>query len=125
MLFYTITIFLAFVAPTITAPANLSRSTAHHTPTRTVITTPSYINVGGALDTGAPREHEPSLIIKTPPPYMTINIVNRQGVALSTFPQSGTTSSTIPVPPPVSGNTSPGTIAAGATAGIAVPTDVS
>jgi hypothetical protein len=117
-------IFLAFAATTLTAPVDLPPSTNNPTPTHTLTTTASYIDFGGALDGGTSRIHRPNIVVETPPPYMTINVVNNQGVALSTFQQSAT-SGTIPVPPPVAGNTLPGIIAAGATAGIAVPTNVS
>ncbi|KAK6835169.1 hypothetical protein PG987_009863 [Apiospora arundinis] len=54
----------------------------------------------------------------TPPALLTISLVNSYSAAIST-----THNSNAGAPPPVSGPTTPGTLAAGATAAIAVPTD--
>ncbi|KAI1867267.1 hypothetical protein JX265_000896 [Neoarthrinium moseri] len=72
----------------------------------------------GALDTACPHGNMFAAVIPTPPPLMTISIVNQAGAPISTLHASNVGGPSI-----VSGiNTTIGTMAAGATAAIAVPT---
>lgn len=76
--------------------------------------------IGGALDLGFPRP-TPSIDLRraAAPANITIRVINENGVAISTAHFSD-----VAGPAPVSGNTTPGTIANGATAEFAVPTGV-
>lgn len=82
---------------------------------------PTRTAIGGALDSNFARptpgiDHRRAAA----PANVTIRVINKNGVAISTAHFSD-----VAGPAPVSGNTTPGTIANGATASFAVPTGVS
>lgn len=76
--------------------------------------------IGGALDLAFPRP-TPSIDHRraAAPANVTIRVINKNGVAISTAHFGD-----VAGPAPVSGTTTPGTIANGATAAFAVPTGV-
>ncbi|KAK7965774.1 uncharacterized protein PG986_000051 [Apiospora aurea] len=91
------------IASVITSPS----PSASPSPSSTVAASPSAQDVGGATPTTT-----------EPPSLLTISVVNSHTAAIST-----THNSNAGAPSPVSGSLMPGTLAAGATEAIAVPTD--
>ncbi|KAK8854997.1 hypothetical protein PGQ11_010909 [Apiospora arundinis] len=89
------------------------------------ISTATSVQTAASVAMTAPAPSSPSTAISAqaagvtaPPALLTISLVNSYSAAIST-----THNSNAGAPPPVSGPTTPGTLAAGATAAIAVPTD--
>ncbi|KAK8030292.1 hypothetical protein PG990_000026 [Apiospora arundinis] len=123
------------VTATVTAPAQsspISTATSAQTAASVAMTAPApsspintAISVQAASVVTALSPSSPNTAISaqaagatTPPALLTISLVNSYSAAIST-----THNSNAGAPPPVSGPTTPGTLAAGATAAIAVPTD--